>query len=188
MASCLVALQNLEHLGLEFRLRKADNMDVEESSPPLSTRDVLHSLISFHFEGVSEYLEYLLAQIDAPMLRTMSVTFRDDITHIPQLLRFTNCAGRLCPPIQAVLEFEFWRALLKFIPSARDGLELAIICKGSFVIPLMSLICRELLPLMSGVERLDLHCERFLLQLNPSCSRFWGELFQPFVAVRNLYV
>jgi hypothetical protein len=143
-------------------------MSRNQATSPPSTRRVLRSLISFYFEGISEYLEYLLAQIDAPMLRTMSATFRDIITHIPQLFRFTNCAARLSPPIRAVLEFDSWRALLKFIPS--DWLELAIIRQGFVPISSMALVCRELFPLVSSVERLDLHCKRFLLYLN--CGSF----------------
>jgi hypothetical protein len=186
MASCLVALPNLKHLGLELRPLDVDDMDVEEPSPPLSTRGVLRSLISFCFEGVSEYLEDLLAQIDAPILQTMSATFRDDVTDIPQLLRFTNCAGRLSPPIRAMMEFEFWRVILKFMPL--DGFELAIICNQSVrQVWSMALVCRELLPVVSRVERLDLYSKHS--SRPPSADFiFWLELFQPFIAVQNLFV
>lgn len=186
IASCLVLLPNLEQLGLEFHSPDTsdDEMDVDESGPSLPTRAVLRSLVSFHFEGISQYLEDLLAQIDAPNLQTMSATFHDDITHIPQLLRFTDCAGRFGPPIRAMVEFEFWRVILKFMPS--DGFQLVIIYKQSVEqVSSMALVCRELLPLVSRVERLDLYCS----SRPPSTdSNLWLDLFQPFISVQRLFV
>jgi hypothetical protein len=188
IASCLAGLPNLEQLGLEFHSPDTsdDEMDVDESSPSLPRRAVLQSLVSFYFEGISQYLEDLLVQIDAPILRTMSATFRDDITHIPQLLRFTDCAGRLRPPIRAMVEFEFWRVLLKFMPS--DGFQLVIICNQSVEqVSSMALVCQELLPIVSRVERLDLYCNHS--SRPPSTdSNFWLDLFQPFISVQKLFV
>jgi hypothetical protein len=187
MASCLVALPNLKHLGLEFHSPDSDDdMDIDQSIPPLPTRVVLHSLVSFYFEGVSQYLEDLLSQVDAPILQTMSATFRDDITHLPQLLRFTDCAGRLRPPVRAMVVFEFWRVILKFMPS--DDFELTIICNQSVgQVSSMAQVCRELSPLVSCVERLDLYCKP---SSRPPFAdpRSWPELFQPFITVQNLFV
>jgi len=188
IAGCMVLLPNLEQLGLDFHSPDTsdDEMDVDESGPSLPTRAVLRSLVSFHFEGVSQYLEDLLAQIDAPILQTMSATFRDDITHIPQLLRFTDCAGRFRPPIRAMVEFEFWRVLLKFMSS--DGFQLVVICNQSVEqVSSMALVCRELLPLVSRVERLDLFCNHS--SRPPSTdSNIWLDLFQPFISVQKLFV
>jgi hypothetical protein len=71
-----------------------------------------------------------------------------------------------------------------------DGFELAIIHNKSTVQVLFLLMareCRELSLLVSRVERLDLRCSHLLLELvmNPM---LWLELFQPFIAVQNLFI
>jgi len=187
MATCLAALPNLKRLGLEFHspdIRTDTGEDLVQSNPPLPTRAVLCSLTSFHFEGISQYLEDLLAQIDTPVLQTLSATFHDTITHIPQLLRLTNCTGRLGPPIRALVELDHTKVILKLMPS--DGFELAIIYNQLRILSLAR-VCRELSSLVSRVERLDLQCSRLLLP-NVLNRRVWLELYQPFVAVQNLYV
>jgi hypothetical protein len=113
IATCLVALPNLKHLDLEFPSPDTDandSEDIVQSSPPLPTRGVLRSLASFYFEGVTEYLEDLLAQIDASVPQTLSATFHDNFIHIPpQLPRFIDCAERPRPPIRAVVELDYRR-------------------------------------------------------------------------------
>jgi len=187
MATCLVSLPNLKQITLKFPFPFPDP---EQSSPPLPTRAVLPSLLSFRFVGVTQYLEDLLTQLDAPGLRTVSATFCDHVVHIPQFFRFTNYAKRLSgPPIRAAVEFEYKKVLIKFILS--DGFELAVTCTELLGQVLsMALVCRELSPLVSRVERLDLRCVRNLLQLAPPFMNLgdWPELFQPFIAVKNVYL
>jgi hypothetical protein len=187
MATCLAALPNLKQLGLEFHspdISADADEDIVQSSPPSPTRAVLCSLTSFHFKGISQYLEDLLAQVDTPVLQTLSATFHDSITHIPQLLRFTDCAGRLSPPIRALVEFDYSKVILKF--NLLDGFKLAIIC-NQLQVSSTARVCRALSHLVSRVERLDLQGNRFLLHSVVSC-RTWLEFFQPFVAVQTLYV
>ena len=135
-------------------------------------------------------MEDLLAQLDAPGLRTVSATFCDHVVHIPQFLRFTNYAERLSDsPIRAAVEFEFKKVLIKFILS--DGFELAVTCTELLgQVSSMALVCRDLSPLVSHVECLDLRCVRHLLQLTPPFMNLgdWLVLFQPFIAVKNLHL
>jgi hypothetical protein len=137
--------------------------------------------------GSIHYLEELLAQIDAPILQTFSVTFHDLEAHTPQLLRFVNCAERLGPPIRVMVKFDFETALLKFMPT--DGFELANWCDNSArQISSMAWSCRELLPLLARVERLDLYCDH-LPQSTESVDPWRSvELFQPFMNLQNMYV
>jgi hypothetical protein len=80
---------------------------------------------------------------------------------------------------------------LKFIPS--NGLELAMRCDSlAGQVSSMAALCRELSPLFSGVERLDLLIKRRPV-FQPAWRHTldppeWQELFQPFVAVQGLYV
>ena len=186
MATCLVALPNLQQLGIEFQPRF-----LHEFSQSLSTHAVLPSLAFFHFKGDSNYLEYLLTRIDAPMLQTFSVTFCDDIILLPQLLRFVSSIGRLGPPIRAMVDLELRRVLLKFTPS--ECFELAITSEHFFE-HILPMICGELSPLLSQVERLDLYCtprQPGIALSTPTYfnrGRLWLELLQPFISVKRFYV
>jgi len=149
----------------------------------LSTRVVLPSLAFFRFKGDNDYLEDLLARIDAPMLRTFSATFSNDIVHFPHLLIFVSSIERLGPPIRVMVDLEFCKVFLKSTPS--DSFELAITLEH-FVEHSLSMICRELSPLLSHVERLDLYWVplRPGIALLPKHFKPWRhlrELFQPFV-------
>ena len=57
-----------------------------------STRDpiVLRSLIIFHFEGPSKFLEDLVSKIDMPLLEQLYVSFHQLVLDIPQLSQFIS--------------------------------------------------------------------------------------------------
>ena len=184
IVTCLAALPNLKQLSITHCLFYKF-LDVDQSLSP--TRAVLPSLTCFYFHGTSGSLEDLVAQIDAPMLRTLSITL-DGIIHIPQLLQFILRAETLKPPIRVIILFEEWRFRLKLMPS--DGVEFAIRDRSSsdqFIT--MRSLCSALSPLLSHVERLDLHCT----PLSPPSKGFgvplfWKRLFRTFTAVQSLYV
>jgi hypothetical protein len=187
IATCLAGLPNLEQLDLKFLPSDTDTDEDIIQSRLLPTPSVLHSLMTFYFEGISQYLEDLLVQIDTPALQTLSSTFHEDFIHIPlQLLPFISCAERLSPPIRAIFKFDFYnyKVHLKFISS--DGFKSAIIYKSRNQVLSMVRICREMSPLISRVERLDLQCTFFLLPIADDES--WLQLFQPFITVQNLYL
>ena len=185
MASCLVALPSLHQLGIEFPFQlRFHHTDRSSHGLPLSSRAV-PSLTSFHFDGDNNYLEDLLAQIDAPVLQNLSAAFCNDIVHIPQMLRFIGRTERLGPPIRVVVDFDFRRVLLKFTPS--NCFELAIKC-GHSIVEVLSMICRELSSHLSCVERLDLYCTPLRLTRQFVNRGRWLELLEPFISVMNLYV
>ena len=187
MATCLAELPNLEDLRIGFTCR------LEDSSPPFPARSILPSLTSFHFEGSSEYSENFLARIDAPILQTLSITFRDIILHIPQLYHFLSCAERPDPPNRVMIGFDYWRVTLKFMPS--NNFEVVIGCDNlTGHLSSMAVVCRDLSPILSRVERLDFRGERvawfqaWVDEIQGPTSPDWLGLFSPFIAVRSLYV
>jgi hypothetical protein len=121
------------------------------------------------------------------MLRTLSITL-DGIIHIPQLLQFIIRAEALRPPIRVIFLFEEWGFRLKLMPS--DGVEFATRDRNSsdqFIT--MGSLCSALSPLLSHVERLDLHCN----PLSPPSQEFgiplfWKRLFRTFTSVQSVYV
>ncbi len=79
MATGLSMLTSLETLSLQFQSPSISHPDWEGQSLPPTTRSVLPTPTYFRFKGVSEYLEDLVARIDAPRLNGLDVTFFDQI-------------------------------------------------------------------------------------------------------------
>jgi hypothetical protein len=69
MATALSVLNNLEFLHLDFQHpRPRPALETRRPPPPPLTRSILPSLTKIKFKGASEYLEEILARIDAPRL------------------------------------------------------------------------------------------------------------------------
>jgi hypothetical protein len=91
MVTTLSALATLESFSLEFQSPRSRSS--RESRHPLSPKCVvLPALIYFYFEGVSEYLEDLMAPIGAaPRLDHLEISFfGQPIFHTPHLSRFIS--------------------------------------------------------------------------------------------------
>ncbi|KAI0246674.1 hypothetical protein BJV78DRAFT_1286202 [Lactifluus subvellereus] len=70
--------------------------DRRSRCPPSLIRAVVPTLIRFEFEGVSQYLEDLVARIDAPILdRLGNVFFNQPVFDVLQTIQFVDCAERL---------------------------------------------------------------------------------------------
>jgi hypothetical protein len=90
MVACLSLLTSLGQLDLEFESPQS-RPDQESRRPPPQTRTVLPALTQFWFKGVSEYLEDLVARVDAPRLNSFETTFFNDIVFdTPQFTQFIS--------------------------------------------------------------------------------------------------
>jgi hypothetical protein len=69
MVTCLSPLTSLERLSLGFLL--SFRSDWESRHPPSPTRSILPALTGIQFKGTGEYLEDLVACIDAPQLNSL---------------------------------------------------------------------------------------------------------------------
>jgi hypothetical protein len=88
LVTALSTLTSLEKLFLRFRSPRSCP-DQASRRPPPSTRSVLPVLKYFRFKGVSEYLEDLVACIDAPQLIYPDIKFfNDTVFDTPQFIRF----------------------------------------------------------------------------------------------------
>ena len=182
MATCLAALPNLEHLRIEY---ESSRSRLSQTNPPLLTRAVLPTLTSFQFGGASMYLDDFIARIDAPALQTLLIDFTGPIFHIPQLYRFISRTERPNLPTRAMVNFEVL-TYIRLSPS--DGFNLTISCGEG--VSSMALVCQELSPFLSHVERLELYGRyhsRHPNSMNLDLPQ-WPELFQPFIAVQSLCV
>ena len=90
MAVCLSTLTSLKQLNLEFEFPRF-LPDQESQRPPPSIRTSLPVLDHFMFYGGGEYLEALVARMNAPQLRRLDITLFNDIVFVtPQLTRFIS--------------------------------------------------------------------------------------------------
>ena len=93
MVTSLAALTRLESLCIWF---KSPTSPLELICSPLSTQNVLPSLVTFNFCGSSEYLEHLLARIDTPRLRSFTTTYFNQLDfQVPQLSQFIRRTDNL---------------------------------------------------------------------------------------------
>ena len=105
MVRCLSTLTRLERLLLGFK--SPLSRPVRESRRPHPpTRSALPTLTSLSFEGVSEYLEDLMARIDAPLLNSLEITFFHQlIFDTPQLVQFFARTPNIQPLVGAHILF-----------------------------------------------------------------------------------
>jgi hypothetical protein len=85
MVTDLSMLTSLETLSIQFQSPQS-YPDREGQPPPPTTRSVLPTHTYFWFKGVGEYLEDLVAHIDAPRPNGLDVTFFNQIDFDTPLL------------------------------------------------------------------------------------------------------
>src|SRR5712675_2255788 len=74
MATALTVMTRLESLHLGFLIPRPRSDSASQPLPP-PTRFILPALTKLRFEGGHEYMEALLARIDAPLLYCLFITF-----------------------------------------------------------------------------------------------------------------
>jgi hypothetical protein len=190
MASCLPVLTSLETLDIGFKSPQS-RPDQRRRPPPTQTRALLPVLTKLSFRGVSEYLEDLVARIDAPLLDKLEMTFFHQlIFDTPQVTQFINRTPKFKAYDEARVDFSSWDASVRF-----DGaLELTIICSRSdWQLSSLANVCSSIFPqaLISAVKFLSI-LELGALSQPPWQddieSGQWLELLHPFTAVKDLHI
>jgi hypothetical protein len=189
----LAVLTNLEYLRIEFE-SPLSFPDQESRHLPPSTRTVLPALASFRFQGVSEYLDGLMAQIDAPLLDSILITFvhHQRIFDSPQLTQFVRRTEKLQTLNEAHVYFQLDNSRIQ-IKSSPFGEEpwLIISYKGyHWELPSLAQVITSIFSSFYKVEHLYICRPRYLpLQsMNGIANLPWLEIFHPFTTVKNLYV
>ena len=199
MVTCLSALTRLEGLSLEFRSPRSRPDRARRLRPPL-TRTILPALTSLSFRGVTEYLEDLIARIDAPLLGCIKITFFNqlvfDILQLPKLLCRTEKFTALG---QADVSFgsDAISVELSQNPRAVDPttprVTVEISCSQlDWQLSSLVQVCNQALPTLSTLERLDLGSKPDDVNLLPGQVDVenvqWLELLYPFTNVKNLHI
>jgi hypothetical protein len=195
MATSLSALTSLESLSLHFRHpRPRPALERRRPPPPPPTRSILPSLSKILFKGASEYLEEILARIDAPRIDELHITFFNQIIFdTPQLSQFISRRPALRAPETAHIAFKSPAVIVKFLSQASDYgvLSVEIPCTGSeWQLSSLEQVCTSSLPPVSTTKDLyifedRLHPPRWQDDVE---NTQWLELLDPFAAVENLYL
>jgi hypothetical protein len=194
IATGLAVLANLESLTLEF-MSPLSRPNRATRRPPPPTRGVLPALTRFRFRGASEYLEDLVARIDAPLLDSIYITFFHQlIFDIPRLTQFMRRTTRFQALNEAHVEFTYPVVQVGYLPPIRTFDEtsgLRISCRGlDWQLSFLAQVCTSFFPSIYMVEHLYIHEPRYLPSQwqDETENMQWLEMFHPFTAVKNLYV
>ncbi len=192
MVACLSALTRLESLFLGFR---SPRPRLSREKPP-PTRTILPSLTHFDFKGVSEYLGDLVARIDTPSLKSIEITFFNQLVFdILQLPSFLCRTEKFAVLDGAKVFFEDDSIRVKFSSRIGTTLMLQISCSQlDWQLSSIAQVCNSSLSTLSTLERLDLvnlyDPYDTDLQLAPDDMENiqWLELLHPFPNVKNLHL
>jgi hypothetical protein len=188
MVTCLTTLTKLEFLALDFESPRS-YPDQETKQPP-PTRSVLPALTQFEFRGVSEYMEDLVARINAPSLEELYIIFFNQlILDTSHLAHFINRTPKIKPHIK--VQVMFLDDTVQVVLGSMQKVTLRTRCKPSdWQLSFVALVCKSFLPLVPVLEHL------FICEGIHSRSRWqddiensqWRDLLHPFTNVKSLYL
>ena len=205
MTNCLAALTRLERLDLVL-LPPGSSEDWRY--PPPHTRSVLPSFTYFRFSGINSYLEDLVAGIDAPLLNTLDIRFRQyhrfDSPHFSQFISRT-IMHRAPDKARVALSDRVVSIVLSSPSQVSDNLSVTspsltqIPDDGGFALrisyveptwlPSLAHVCIPSLPPLHTVEHLYIRKGMFdSLHWQSTATSQWFELLCPFTAVKDLYL
>ena len=191
MVTALSALTSLDTLSLHFQSPQSfQDMASRRPSPPKPV--VLPVLTEFEFQGVSEYLDELMARIEAPRLSSLYIIFLNQILFgSPPLVRFISRTPALKALEEAYLTFGGRFAGVRLSSDFWTILKVEISCRGLDQLSSLKQVCTScLLPLGLSVENLYIYGTSFWGADGPDNveNSLWLELLQRFTAVKNLYL
>jgi hypothetical protein len=200
MVTSMATLTRLSSLYISFDSPASlPDWRTQHRRPPPLTRAILPALAVFWFNGVSEYLEDLVARINAPILDTVDITlFNQLVFHTQQLGQFIGNVPIFMSYTKAKMVLTSTHFTINCSSIESDGLSLqslelkipSIGSEGHLQVSSMAQICSQLSFLISRIERLYIEEPSGRLttfQLNIDNTQ-WLELFHSFTAVQALYL
>jgi hypothetical protein len=186
MVTALSALTSLE----TFKMQHLEFESPRSRLPPPPIRTLLPVLTQLQFEGAVEYLEDLVARLDAPLLNKLEITFCLEILDTPHLTQFIGRTPKFKTHNQArvvvhYLSSRVWVTL----PQTFDGklrLGSPMVHSNWHLSRLMQAFPRALLLAVEHLYTLE-GDSGWYVQGDFEISR-WVELLRPFTAVKGLYI
>jgi hypothetical protein len=196
----LAVLANLKSLHIKFDTLQFSHT-YDSRSPPPPTRTVLPALTDFVFLGFSNYLEDLVARIDAPLLGDIHIIMVDLLPFdLPQLARFMRRTTSFEVLNEAHVVLNDDEVLVKSLPPTQtfdEKFELMISCPCAGRLDWQLLCLAEVFTsFFSSIYRV----ERLNICVSQHSPSQWQddidkienmqllEIFRPFTAVKNLYI
>jgi hypothetical protein len=193
----LRTLPQLEGLSIGFSIPiprpSAERMLLGKQGAPVT----LLNLKTLIFKGVSTYLEHLVAQIRAPLLERLDITFFGQIAFaLSHLSHFTSIAEGLKFPTAKIL-FRSDMVLITTDHHSTPNYEnnepfvLRVMCKPfDWQIDCAAQICGALMPALSGVEKLTLN---YVLMMPAEWweeidRTTWHDLLRSFPGSKQLHI
>ena len=192
MLNCFSVLTRLESLRIVFE--SAQSFPRRRSRYlPRSTRTLLPILSKVWFEGATDYLEDLVAWIDAPLLDTLDVNFFSQMMfETPQLAQFIDRTPKFKAYDDALLFLSGSDAWVILSPTFDRWLQLKISCSSPSDEQASSLaqICSLSFPraLISSVEHLYILSTSDWQPEDDIGNDQWLELLHPFTGAKALYL
>jgi hypothetical protein len=196
IVALLSALSSLSILSLEFQSPQSRPDLGRRRLPPL-TGSVVPALTSFHFKGVIDYLEELVACIYTPRLDELHITFFNRIDFdCPRLAQFINRTPTLREYGAAHVQFDDSYIGVRLgsrnpTSSSSGDLSINISCgEPDWQLSSIEQICNSSLPPLSTVEDLYIECRysELVWEDNSIDNSLWLRLLLPFTAVKDVYL
>ena len=193
--TALSTLTSLRRLSLAFESPRSFP-DQRSRHPPPLTRTVLPALRALIFKGLREYLEDLVALIDAPRLCFLSMTlFNQIFFNTPQSIHFFCHTTRLKAFKIACLVFKDDGAAVVLSPALEGTSFAKLEVKFLYRDPVLQVlsveqVCITCLPPLPALEDLYIYEDSKSppdWRDNVENTR-WLDLLRPFPAVKNLYL
>ena len=186
IVTALAVLTSLRALHVEFESPRS----LPDRRLHQRTRVLLPVLTYLQLKGIGEYMEDLVARIDAPLLDQLIITFFYQlIFDSPQLIQFMSRTPKFKAHNEALVVFTSYNVSLTLPHTSDAMLQMGILCNQSDrQLSSLAQVCSSSIPraLMSTIERLRIENESNW-QDNSENSQ-WLELFRPFTAVKYLSV
>ena len=190
----LAVLANLKILTIGFE-SPLSCPNRKRRRPPPPSRAILPVLTRFEFYGVNEYLEDLMARIDAPLLDSIWITFFHQlIFDTPQLAQFMRRTTRFQTLNEAHVDFDHFGGQVESHPPTRsldERSRLRISCRElDWQLSSLAQVYTSFFPSIHMVGHLYIYGPQFLPpQWQHDIENVqWLEILQPFTSVKNLYV
>ena len=198
MVTGLSALTRLESLSLTFQ-SPGDLPDRTIRIPLPHTRILLPSLTYLRFQGAPEYMEDLVAQVDAPLLESIVIElFLQEVLKVSELAKFLRRADKLSLAHHARVIFKsvsicitLSSPKLLFRHIVPKTLMLDLTCDVSALrLSCLAQFCASSLPTLTPFESLYIDIpiyfasEDFIDNPDPQ----WLELLRIFTAVKHLHL
>jgi hypothetical protein len=182
MVASLSTLTRLKQLDLQFRSPRSRAVRENRHPPPL-TRVALPALITFNFQGDSEYLEDITSRIDTPLLNDMHIMFFNQLLFdTPQLRHFISRTGHFKAPDNASIHFDYNDVTIEPFRM----LSLRVSCKPfDWQLSSLSQLYSSVLSPLATLEHLEIHNPRKDWEDDMENIQ-WLELLRQFTSVKDL--